>query len=49
MLSGEGDPPRQVKSAAELVERVSATEGAIGYVDRDAVTEEVMTLLIIEH
>jgi ABC-type phosphate transport system substrate-binding protein len=48
MLSGEGDPPKQMKSAAELLAQVAATEGAIGYVDYAAVTDQVKTLLIIE-
>lgn len=48
MLSGEGDPPKQMQSAAELLAKVAATEGAIGYVDRAVVTDHVKMLLLIE-
>ncbi len=49
MLSGEGDPPLAVESETEMVKRVAATPGAIGFVSREAVNDTVKTLAIIEH
>ncbi len=49
MLSGEGDPPVAVESETEMVKRVAATPGAIGFVSREAVNDTVKTLAIIEH
>jgi ABC-type phosphate transport system substrate-binding protein len=49
MLSGEGDPPVAVDSEAEMVKRVAATPGAIGFVSRASVNDTVKTLAIIEH
>ncbi len=48
MLSGEGDPPVAVESENEMIKRVAATPGAIGFVSRDAVNDTVKTLAIIE-
>lgn len=49
MLSGEGDPPLAVDSEAEMLKKVAATPGAIGFISRSAVTDTVKTLAIIEH
>ncbi len=49
MLSGEGDPPLTVESETEMVKRVAATPGAIGFVSSEAVNDTVKTLAIIEH
>ncbi len=48
MLSGEGDPPVAVESEAEMLKKVAATPGAIGFVSRAAVNDTVKTLAIIE-
>ena len=48
MLSGEGDPPQAVDSEAEMLRKVAATPGAIGFISRSAVTDTVKTLTIIE-
>jgi ABC-type phosphate transport system substrate-binding protein len=34
MFSGRGTPPRQMDTAAEVIEVVSNNKGAIGYIDR---------------
>ncbi len=44
MLSGEGDPPESMPSESAVVERVSSTPGAIGYVSRDSTDARVKTL-----
>jgi ABC-type phosphate transport system substrate-binding protein len=51
MLAGEGSPPEAVPSEAELVKRVAATPGAIGYVSRPTVTgadDGIVTLIVID-
>jgi ABC-type phosphate transport system substrate-binding protein len=48
MLTGEGTPPESLESQAEIVERVTNTPGAIGYVNRELVTDGVITLRIIQ-
>jgi ABC-type phosphate transport system substrate-binding protein len=49
MLTGEGRPPEAMASQQELLEKVAATPGAIGYVDRSLVTADVVTLTIIRY
>ena len=43
-LSGEGQPPVTVGSAAEVIAKVAATPGAIGFVPKAAVTGAVKVL-----
>lgn len=47
MLSGEGDPPEALKSEGEVLQKVSSTPGAIGFVSEASVTEDVKVLAII--
>jgi ABC-type phosphate transport system substrate-binding protein len=47
MLTGEGRPPESMNSQEELLKKVAATPGAIGYVDQSLVTGEVITLTVI--
>lgn len=47
MLSGEGDPPEALKSENEVLQKVSSTPGAIGFVSEASVTDEVKVLVII--
>jgi ABC-type phosphate transport system substrate-binding protein len=42
---GKGTPPREVKDSAAMVEQVSKTPGAIGYVDEGDVTPGMNVLL----
>jgi ABC-type phosphate transport system substrate-binding protein len=49
MLTGEGDPPEALDNQAEILEWVTATPGAIGYVDRELVTGDVVTLAVIPY
>lgn len=48
LLLGEGDPPEALKAEEEVVKKVAATPGAIGYVSRSKVNGEVKILRIIE-
>ena len=41
VFSGRASPPRQVQDDAEVIEIVSDNRGAIGYVDRSLVNEQV--------
>ncbi len=47
MLSGEGDPPAVMNSEEELLRKVAATAGAIGFVSKAKVRENVKILLEI--
>jgi len=46
-LMGEGDPPEALDSAEEVIERVTHTVGAIGYVARDQIVPGVKVLIVI--
>lgn len=51
MLAGEGSPPESIPTEAEIVKRVAATPGAIGYVGQPAVAgagEGIVTLIVID-
>lgn len=48
MLSGEGDPPESIDSEEEMLKKVAATPGAIGFVSQSKVSEDVKVLIIIE-
>lgn len=48
MLSGEGDPPEAIETEEAMLKKVADTKGAIGFVDRAKVTDEVKILIIIE-
>ncbi|MCI0699351.1 hypothetical protein L0337_46030 [candidate division KSB1 bacterium] len=47
LLSGEGDPPEAMNSEEELLRKVAATAGAIGFVSKAKVRENVKILLQI--
>jgi hypothetical protein len=48
MLSGEGDPPEPIDSEEEMLKKVAATPGAIGFVSQSKVSEDVKVLIVIE-
>jgi len=48
MLSGEGDPPEALETEKDVVKKVAATPGAIGFVSESEVTEDVKVLVVIE-
>jgi len=51
MLAGEGSPPESFPSEAEILKRVAATPGAIGYVSRPTATgasDGIVTLIVID-
>jgi len=48
MLSGEGEPPQALESEDEMVKKVAATAGAIGFVSIAKINGEVKTLFVIE-
>ncbi len=43
-LAGEGEPPAQIGSAAEMIAKVSSTPGAIGFVPAASVNGSVKVL-----
>lgn len=47
LLMGEGVEPLVVKSEEEMLQKVAATAGALGFVNASKVTSEVKTLLLI--
>ena len=47
-LSGEGNPPASLISEEEVLKKVASTPGAIGFISRSKVTDEVKVLRIIE-
>ena len=47
MLSGEGEPPESLASEDEVLTKVRTTPGAIGFISRDKVTDDVKMLLLI--
>ena len=49
MLTGEGQPPVSVETQEAILERVATTPGAIGYIDRRLVTDQVITLTVIPY
>jgi ABC-type phosphate transport system substrate-binding protein len=48
MLMGEGDPPEALPSEEEVLKKVAATPGAIGFVGKAPATPEVKMIVIVE-
>lgn len=48
LLSGEGDPPEELKSQDEMLQKVATTPGAIGFVEYSKANDDVKTLLLIK-
>lgn len=48
LLTGEGEPPDEVDSEDDMIEKISATPGSIGYINKDKVDSRVKLLLVIE-
>jgi ABC-type phosphate transport system substrate-binding protein len=48
LLMGEGDPPSALESEDEVVKRVAATRGAIGFVSSAKVTNDVKMINLVE-
>jgi ABC-type phosphate transport system substrate-binding protein len=48
LLSGEGDPPPALPSEEEMVKKVESTSGAIGFVSKEKVTDQVKILVEIQ-
>jgi ABC-type phosphate transport system substrate-binding protein len=42
---GQGVPPREMSSAAEVIEQVRRTPGTVGYIDASELTPDVRVLL----
>ena len=49
MLSGEGDPPEALATEEEMLTRVSATPGAIGFLNKNIVNDKVKVLAVIKN
>ena len=47
MLAGEGDPPEALKTEEEILNKVAATPGALGFVRIDKISDQVKVLLKI--
>ena len=45
-LSGEGDPPESFETEGELLERVASTPGAIGFVQKSNVNDDMVKILV---
>ena len=45
VFSGQGSPPRQMESPAEVIDTVANNKGAIGYLDRKKVNSRVKVVL----
>jgi len=48
LLTGEGEPPDEASSQEEMIEKIIATPGSIGYIDMELVDEQVKLLLVID-
>jgi ABC-type phosphate transport system substrate-binding protein len=48
LLMGEGDPPESLSSEEEVLKKVAATPGAIGFVSKAKATSEVRVVVIVE-
>lgn len=48
VLMGESDPPQALESEEEVVKKVAATRGALGFVGKSKVTGEVKVIVVIE-
>ncbi|MGH7456930.1 MAG: hypothetical protein ACRENG_36605, partial [bacterium] len=48
LLMGEGDPPEALPSEEEVLKKVAATPGAIGFVGKAKATPEVRMIAIVE-
>jgi ABC-type phosphate transport system substrate-binding protein len=48
LLMGEGDPPEALASEEEVLKKVAATPGAIGFVGKTKATPEVRMIVIVE-
>ncbi len=48
MLLGEADPPESLKSEQELLQKISTTLGAIGFLDRSKADGTVKILMTIQ-
>ena len=48
LLSGEGDPPESIKSQDDLLRRIASTAGAIGFIKKENVSDDVKVLVLIE-
>lgn len=49
LLSGQGEPPAALQSEEEIVAKVAATPGAIGFVRKEKAGKSVKVLLVIEN
>lgn len=47
-LSGEWDPPESVEAEDDVVKKVASTPGAIGFVSKSKIYDNVKVLLIIQ-
>ncbi len=48
IFTGKGMPPKQFETESELIDYVSTTDGAIGYISTDKKTDDIKILIINE-
>ena len=48
LLTGEGNPPDKAETQQDMVKKVMATPGSIGYVDKELADKGVKLLLLID-
>ena len=48
MLSGEFEPPEALETEAEMLEKISTTPGAIGFVHKTTITAEAAVKILVE-
>ena len=46
LFTGKGSPPKEFETTRELIEYVTATEGAIGYIDSSSIAANVNTISV---
>ena len=47
MLSGDADPPEFLESEDKMLQKVSSTKGAIGFVSKASVNDKVKVILLL--
>ena len=48
LLTGEGEPPDEARTQEEMIKKIMATPGSIGYVDKELVDKGVKLLLLFD-
>jgi len=49
MSTGKANPPKKIRSEAEMISYIARTKGAIGYVSSGAVTDKVKIIQVVDY